>query len=123
MSSQYELATTGTLSNVSTRKLYPDDPFQFSLKLGRMKSAYAEIKQEPEFTNLAWQKDSPTPFRGTLDYIFYSAKVEKSKGRTPVLTCVGVIDLPCEQVGRLQSLPSETEYSDHLMIGAEFELN
>lgn len=121
-SSQYALAVSGVLPEPHPPKLYDADPFEFRLKLGGMKSAYKEVwGREPDFTNYA-ATEGKEVFVGVLDYIFYSPQANKHKGKRPTLTCTAVGDLPCDLVRTLPSLPHQTEYSDHLLLAAEFSL-
>ncbi|CAN6487091.1 unnamed protein product [Victoria cruziana] len=74
-----------------------------------LKSLYAFVKEEPTFTNC-------TPdFTGTLDYIFFSD--------TGNLKPVSTLQLPHpESSDVVGGLPNYKHPSDHLPIGADFEL-
>jgi 2',5'-phosphodiesterase len=76
-----------------------------------LRSAYA-VKNgaEPDFTNYAKVKDSPT-FIATLDYIFHS----------PEWTVESVRNLP-HRDNVAGPLPNADEPSDHLVISAELSL-
>lgn len=72
-------------------------------------SVYAFIKGEPPFTNC-------TPgFTGTLDYIFFSP--------TDSIRPVSFLELPePDSLDVVGGLPNYSHPSDHLPIGAEFEI-
>ncbi|XP_011082141.1 carbon catabolite repressor protein 4 homolog 4-like isoform X1 [Sesamum indicum] len=74
-----------------------------------LSSVYAFTRGEPEFTNC-------TPgFTGTLDYIFFSPSGD--------LKPVSYLELPeAESSDVIGGLPNYFHPSDHLPIGAEFEL-
>ncbi len=78
-----------------------------------LRSAYSAAGREPELTNLAINKFSPTPFVGTLDYLFLSSEWSVS----------GVRELPSRASLGVPSLPSASEPSDHLMLYADLELH
>jgi endonuclease/exonuclease/phosphatase family metal-dependent hydrolase len=140
-SPQYALTTTGAFgpmvedpsdpevdgkASAPPGPLYPNDPFKFTLPRGPYKSAYREaLGSEPRFTNYAMTGNQTKPFCDTLDYIFYRDG-EKFKKRTARLQAKSALDLTetCDAItGRgLKSLPSDTEYSDHLLLAAELEL-
>lgn len=71
-------------------------------------SAYASTRGEPHFTNY-------TPgFTGTLDYILFSPENIKP---------VSYLELPEPEASDIQGgLPNYYHPSDHLPIGAEFEI-
>jgi mRNA deadenylase 3'-5' endonuclease subunit Ccr4 len=140
-SAQYAFITTGILppvcsdptdeqingkSSLPDKKAYEGDSFEFALPRGPMKSAYCEyFKHEPELTNFAKTVDNKTVFSATLDYIFYNHG-EKYQGKTSKLQVVNcksldeiIQDIKTQQ---LESLPSKTEPSDHLLLAAEFDL-
>jgi len=141
-SPQYAFVTTGAFppkvidpedpavdgkASLPADPLYPNDPFQFTLPRGPMKSAYAEVLgKEPRFTNHAMTKDQTKPFTGTLDYIFFK-EGGKNKGKKATITAKSVqdVDPKCQELlGQgVKSLPNESEYSDHLLIAADFELS
>ena len=89
--------------------------------LRAMPSAYAAANgTEPEVTNKAvrligkWGA-APNAFSGTLDYIFFDA----SRG----LRVVETLPLPSEEDRTPISWPTFAIPSDHLMVGATFELS
>lgn len=97
--------------------VYPGDPFRFELtEQACLKSAYAENQgKEPAFTNYAWTEKMKETFADTLDYIFYGGEGDRLRVRS-------VKELSTREIQLLDSLPSATEGSDHLMIAAEFDL-
>lgn len=74
-----------------------------------LSSVYAFTSGEPEFTNC-------TPgFTGTLDYIFFSP--------TGYIKPVSCLELPRADASDISGgLPNYFHPSDHLPIGAEFEV-
>ncbi|CAH9095140.1 unnamed protein product [Cuscuta europaea] len=78
--------------------------------LGPLCSVYAYTKGEPHFTNC-------TPgFTGTLDYILFSPSGDVKP--------VGCLELPEPESCDVQGgLPNYYHPSDHLPIGAEFEVS
>ncbi|XP_047322243.1 carbon catabolite repressor protein 4 homolog 4 isoform X2 [Impatiens glandulifera] len=92
----YEFMTEGSL-------LFDD---QSTIPLS---SAYAVTMGEPQFTNY-------TPgFTGTLDYIFFSASA--------FIRPIGYLQIPESESPDIEGgLPNYHHPSDHLPIGAEFEL-
>lgn len=105
-SSPYNLITKGNLDKSDSA--YPPVNGNWKPDLdGPMKSAYVEVNgKEPSFTNHAGTSDT---FTGTLDYIFYSGSLN------PVAT-VGIPELK-----GFPLMPNDTEPSDHILIGADFE--
>ena len=79
----------------------------------RLRSAYQVANgQEPEFTNHAWTSGMPEPFTDTLDYIWISDHWDVES----------VMDLPNrESLMNIKSYPTESEPSDHVMIGANLQ--
>lgn len=76
---------------------------------GELKSAYAEVEgKEPDYTNRVLTKNNRC-FEGTLDYIFYHGNLKP----------VAVRPLYCP---KNEYFPNLKEPSDHLMIGATFNL-
>ncbi|XP_031502875.1 carbon catabolite repressor protein 4 homolog 4 isoform X2 [Nymphaea colorata] len=94
-----------SISGQSTSPL--DLPDQSPIAL---KSLYAFVKEEPAFTNC-------TPgFTGTLDYIFFAD--------TDHLKPVSTLQLPDpESSDVVEGLPNYKHPSDHLPIGADFEIS
>ena len=86
---------------------YPNDT-DFDLStLQPMKSAYkVRYGSEPYFTTHSGEE---VPFQDTLDYIFHS----------PNLRVLDALPLPA----KLSPIPNKYEPSDHLMIGATFQLD
>lgn len=138
-SPQYKFVTTGVLPErvddpedqelhgkvAQPEPLYPDDPFRFELKYGPLKSAYKSVySREPEFTNYALTQNMKKTFAATLDYIFFANSGEtQPNGKHPTLHVIDATDLS-NQVSKtktLKSLPSKDEYSDHLLIAADFK--
>lgn len=140
-SPQYAFVTTGMLptrvddpadpvvhgkETMPAEPAYKDDPFKFHLVRGPLQSAYAKVNGgEPLFTNYARTDNAVTTFSSTLDYLFYG-NGEKFKGETVKLMPVSVVEVDetCKNIlaEGLLSLPSNDEPSDHLLIGAEFDL-
>ena len=79
----------------------------------RLRSAYQVANgQEPEFTNHAWTNGMSEPFTDTLDYIWISDHWDVES----------VMDLPKrESLMNIKSYPTESEPSDHVMIGANLQ--
>jgi len=77
-----------------------------------VKSAYAVVNgREPDFTNYAWTHSEQ--FTGTLDYIFFS------DGWKPE----SVLPLMAKsELQKIESFPTATEPSDHVLIGARLNL-
>ena len=104
----YKYYTSGTVDENSPDCPVPypsDDDFDLS-SIAPMKSAYHQmLGREPEFTIRA---GTQPPFIDTLDYIFYSSNI----------TPIEVLALPKEET----FTPNAQEPSDHLMIGATFDL-
>lgn len=75
-----------------------------------LSSVYASTRGEPEFTNC-------TPgFTGTLDYLFFSPSGD--------ITPVSYLELPDSNSSDTNGgLPNYYHPSDHLPIGAEFEVD
>ncbi|CAN1782867.1 Carbon catabolite repressor protein 4 homolog 4 [Linum perenne] len=75
-----------------------------------LRSLYADTRGEPPFTNC-------TPdFTNTLDYIFFSPGDQ--------LKPVGILELPgAEDADVAGGLPNHCHPSDHLPIGAQFEIS
>ncbi|CAN1140593.1 Carbon catabolite repressor protein 4 homolog 4 [Linum perenne] len=75
-----------------------------------LRSLYADTRGEPPFTNC-------TPdFTNTLDYIFFSPSDQ--------LKPVGILELPgAEDADVAGGLPNHCHPSDHLPIGAQFEIS
>ncbi len=128
----YELATKGGLTQTTVndpedeemhgkpcevRPLYQGDPFK--LRVDPVVSAYAAIKgKEPLFTYHA-QRVNKKKFSSVLDYVFFR-NVEQAQARIKV---ENVLDLAgCDKLAVLDSLPSKSEPSDHVMIGMEFNV-
>ena len=76
----------------------------------RLRSAYQVANgHEPEFTNHAWTSSMSEPFTNTLDYIWISDHWDVES----------VLELPQrETLKDIKSYPTESEPSDHIMIGA-----
>ena len=81
-----------------------------------MRSAYAiadDNGSEPSFTNYAWTAWSDEPFCETLDYIWLS----------PDWNVETVVSLPeRSSLEGVESFPSESEPSDHILVGAKLQL-
>ena len=111
----YELLTTGALSNEKDWPTYPeagDATWRIGQKNKPLVSAYAHINgREPQYTNWAQEPDKEE-FIDCLDYLF------SSKGLTPV----SVVELPMRDVAD-GPYPSNTEPSDHLLIGATYSID
>eukprot|EP00658_Telonema_sp_P-2_P021684 TRINITY_DN18648_c0_g1_i1.p1 TRINITY_DN18648_c0_g1~~TRINITY_DN18648_c0_g1_i1.p1 ORF type:complete len:357 (-),score=65.68 TRINITY_DN18648_c0_g1_i1:226-1296(-) len=84
------------------------------LTLAPMRSAYASVLgAEPEFTNFAKTRNpADPPFCETLDYIWVS----------PEWKVLSVDQLPTRASLQVESFPSSTEPSDHLLIAAHLQL-
>ena len=117
----YQLVTTAQLDTSHPEyPLLPDlDPWRPTLRA--MSSAYwVSNGQEPETTNKAvrligsWGGTEPNAFSGTLDYIFFDSK----RG----LSVVDTLSLPSKEDQTPISWPTLSIPSDHLMIGATFQL-
>lgn len=120
----YSLYNTGDLS-----PSHPDHPppekitSSWKVALNQpMKSAYKEVNgQEPEFTNLAYlemQGVAPgegNSFKGTLDYLWFSTQGD-------LITPLEVVPIPSVEELGSEVLPCKTEPSDHVLIGASFEI-
>jgi hypothetical protein len=80
-----------------------------------VRSAYKEcLGKEPEFTNHGNIFEEPL-FTGTLDYVFYSP--------SKLLKVLDVLPLPSlSQIDQTKPLLSLKYPSDHLVIGAKFEM-
>ena len=90
---------------------YPDTTgVKWDSKIYPMQSAYATLYgKEPDLTVQSTTKDMKEPFRGTLDYIFYSGKCYPSSGEeVPVLHEDTMI-------------PNDIHPSDHLPLKVVFE--
>lgn len=100
----YQYLTSGDLPSASN----PECPDNLSIPL---RSAYAYMNgQEPAFTNC-------TPdFTNTLDYIFFSPS-----GHVEPVSFLQLPELDSEDVTGW--LPNLHHPSDHLPIGADFELS
>eukprot|EP00475_Leptophrys_vorax_P020221 TRINITY_DN2767_c0_g1_i2.p2 TRINITY_DN2767_c0_g1~~TRINITY_DN2767_c0_g1_i2.p2 ORF type:complete len:156 (+),score=49.48 TRINITY_DN2767_c0_g1_i2:781-1248(+) len=111
-SGSYKLYYEGKLDSKHPQHPPPNEGDDWKVDLVEpVKSAYKEFDgQEPVFTNHAHLFDNG--FTGTLDYIWFSPKK---------ISVVGALKLPTlEDLGNVPALPSKTEPSDHLMIGADF---
>ena len=111
--STYKLVTTGSLDKDDAyypEPLQPEESWKPELEYG-MESAYASFTgSEPDFTNNAQIRNDP-PFVETLDYIFIS----------PSLSVKEVVPLKSrDEVNG--PLPNDDEPSDHILIGATFDL-
>ena len=109
-SSMYTLLTTGKMEGTHTDHpiRLSCDPWTPRLREG-MGSAYANVQgAEPSYTNFPGIRQH---FKETLDYVFYSPTS---------LAPTQVLPLPSSQESRV--LPSSSEPSDHLMIGASFSI-
>ena len=109
-SATYKMLTTGTLKADDPSFPTPRHGMQWSLTAAPMRSAYAEDKGEPDFTNYARVKEDD-PFIGTLDYIFISPewKVEGTKS----IVHRNVANGP---------YPNALEPSDHVLISTDLSL-
>jgi 2',5'-phosphodiesterase len=125
-SPHYKLLTTGSLDK--SDPTYPPAKFgvEWTIEAEAMDSAYAEIGEEPEFTNYAHIQDQENPFIGTLDYIFLSRKSkttriidEKVAGEWWKVNGVTKLPSVAESGG---PFPNAVEPSDHLLISADLEL-
>ena len=127
-SPHYKLITTGSLDK--SDPTYPPSKFgvDWIVEAEAMDSAYAyaEVGEEPEFTNYAHIQDQEDPFIGTLDYIFLSRKAkttriidEKVAGEWWKVH--GVTKLPSVAASG-GPFPNANEPSDHLLISADLEL-
>lgn len=109
----YSLCTQGSLSEEDEfypEPLHPDEDWKPEFEYG-FESAYKQQNgEEPDFTNYAQIRDDPV-FIETLDYIFYS----------PSLKLTGVVELPHRDDVK-GPLPNKEEPSDHILLGATFEL-
>eukprot|EP00211_Chloroparvula_japonica_P007295 CAMPEP_0119158762 /NCGR_PEP_ID=MMETSP1310-20130426/53423_1 /TAXON_ID=464262 /ORGANISM="Genus nov. species nov., Strain RCC2339" /LENGTH=330 /DNA_ID=CAMNT_0007151387 /DNA_START=80 /DNA_END=1073 /DNA_ORIENTATION=- len=118
-SSSYRLLTTGSLGAVEEAAFLDSNP---GLKADHLRvpqparSAYADVTSaEPAFTNHSYSERPGQPgneFTGTLDYIFYA----------PPLVPTAVLPLPVSTADLGGYLPSIDEPSDHLLLGADFEV-
>ena len=106
-SSPYKLIIQGFLNENDEN--YPPKKGNWKPDLIKpMKSAYVEVHgNEPIFTN---HNGKSVPFTGTLDYIFYTGNLK------PIST----IDIP--ELDDIDLMPNEIEPSDHILIGADFQL-
>lgn len=87
----------------------------YTLVTKKMKSAYKVAnRREPEFTNYTQNKFHDKPFSACLDYIFYN-----SNGKSLQLSTVN----KTYKKPRIGVLPNEDIPSDHIPLGACFELN
>uniref|UniRef100_A0A7S1G458 Endonuclease/exonuclease/phosphatase domain-containing protein n=1 Tax=Bicosoecida sp. CB-2014 TaxID=1486930 RepID=A0A7S1G458_9STRA len=111
----YDMLTTGKLDRSHPAYPVPPGPWETwtpELREG-MQSAYAAAKgAEPLFTNYVEPEKAEDEFCDTLDYIFCSRKG---------LRVVDVLALPSEK-SETGPLPSATEPSDHILIGATISL-
>jgi len=106
----YAFITSGDANKLKEAKPSIPEYDEWSVDEGlvAMRSAYAvKCGSEPDFTNWAIIRDGE-PFIETLDYIFISDKVEVRD----------VDSLPHRSEVDDNPFPSETEPSDHVMIGA-----
>mmetsp|Transcript_3150 Transcript_3150/g.10914 ORF Transcript_3150/g.10914 Transcript_3150/m.10914 type:complete len:345 (-) Transcript_3150:181-1215(-) len=111
--SMYELCTRGSISEDDENypePTHPEETWTPELEYG-FDSAYKTVNgEEPDFTNYAKIRDDPT-FIETLDYVFYS----------PSLKAKDVVAVPHRDDVE-GPLPNKEEPSDHIMVGATFEL-
>lgn len=88
-----------------------------------LQSAYYDYckRGEPKYTNYTGR------FKDCLDYVFYTPVVPSHPNQSPSdwkMERVGVIPLLSEEVASANiALPSKSIPSDHLLIGADFELS
>lgn len=103
----YKLLTNGVCSlNIDN---WSNSKFSLGLK-DSMKSAYYQfLGEEPEFTNFPGLSFY---FKKTLDYFFYSPNF---------FTVSDIVVIP--EVSSKNRLPNELEPSDHVLIGAVFDMN
>jgi len=125
-SPHYKLITTGSLDK--SDPTYPPSKFgvDWTVEAEAMDSAYAEIGEEPEFTNYAHIQDQEDPFIGTLDYIFLSRKAKTTRIVDEQVAgewwkVNGVTKLPSVDASG-GPFPNSVEPSDHLLISADLEL-
>ena len=125
-SPHYKLITTGSLDKSDPTLPPAKFGVDWSVEAEAMDSAYAEIGEEPEFTNYAHIQDQEDPFIGTLDYIFLSRKAkttrivdEKVAGAWWKVNGVTKLPSVAESGG---PFPNDVEPSDHLLISADLEL-
>lgn len=118
-SEEYNLMTAGEVSLETRQTLaarYPSLPESTYRLDDVLKSAYRVIHgNEPAFTcyTTTCYKGVETDFIGTIDYIFFSEQF------TPKCA-IAIPEKPLPEYGA--SLPSASNPSDHLPIGARFEL-
>jgi 2',5'-phosphodiesterase len=112
----YELVTKGSLN--SSDVAYPVKPaweedLDFDCVVEPpLKSAYFEVQgEEPELTNWSCIGDNGE-FDGCLDYVFYSEGLRA--------TNVIPLQAKCELQG---PLPTESEPSDHVLVGSTFSFD
>jgi len=109
-SDQYGLLTTGKMSATSNEHPLLPEGDDWTSDVKPMKSAYKEVSRlEPYFTNYAQSRGQPV-FIECLDYIFY-------EGLKPMV----VLDIPTRSAIN-GPLPNEAQPSDHVPIGATFEV-
>ena len=109
----YTLFTTG-----KTSLTIPDEGVpKWEATIEKLRSAYAVKGSEPMYTCGSLRKSPPPPappatiFKNTIDYIFLSDGWKVTEV------------LPVPTLGATESIPNETEPSDHVMIGATLSLD
>ena len=107
----YLVATNGSLEESNGQHPGSDGTeWEPTLAIG-FESAYKTFNDaEPDFTNYAQIREDPV-FIETLDYIFHSQSLRVTE----------VLELP-HRKDVDGPLPNEEEPSDHIMLGATFEL-
>eukprot|EP00008_Paramoeba_atlantica_P013671 CAMPEP_0201495326 /NCGR_PEP_ID=MMETSP0151_2-20130828/53392_1 /ASSEMBLY_ACC=CAM_ASM_000257 /TAXON_ID=200890 /ORGANISM="Paramoeba atlantica, Strain 621/1 / CCAP 1560/9" /LENGTH=140 /DNA_ID=CAMNT_0047884251 /DNA_START=616 /DNA_END=1038 /DNA_ORIENTATION=- len=111
----YTLLSTGALPPQVEERALREMPelrnYDLRISLPLFKSAYQSfLGKEPAFTNYSFVTE---PFYGTLDYIWLTDHFEVKD----------VLRLP-DKIDDIDSpLPTLSEPSDHLMIGADLELS
>lgn len=118
-SGAYELLTTGHLDEKHEEYpvVHPDDKWKPNVRA--LRSAYhAANGKEPPFTNKAVRDlwGGRNSFQGTLDYLFCSEGVK-------VVDTYPVFGHFPDEIGNAKSLPVLQAPSDHLMIGASFQID
>ena len=113
-SPHYRLLTEGKLDQED--ETYPNTKYGMEWNVNdnfqALRSAYAVHNgAEPDFTNYAKVKEDE-PFIGTLDYIFLS----------PEWKVTGLVDLQHRSEVNDPPFPNAEEPSDHILIGANLEL-
>eukprot|EP00697_Spironema_sp_BW2_P017392 gnl/Spiro4/9064_TR4780_c0_g1_i1.p1 gnl/Spiro4/9064_TR4780_c0_g1~~gnl/Spiro4/9064_TR4780_c0_g1_i1.p1 ORF type:complete len:393 (+),score=116.65 gnl/Spiro4/9064_TR4780_c0_g1_i1:56-1180(+) len=116
-SPEYTLLTNGEVradQQAALPDLPADFPWQPKIKIPFVSSYARKDGHEPAFTNLAFtgQDLSKPVFKDCLDYIFV----------TPDIDVHSVDKLPLAENDNVESFPTATEPSDHLMLGATLRI-